>query len=107
MTRQCSVPTIPDQWSKSRKPLGLAAIAITLAICALLAVRLPAATDPLADLKAGAAALDAKHYAAAIAALNPLSKRLPKLADYAAWFLASAQFESQNFGDAVKAAEAA
>ncbi|MGH9594123.1 MAG: tetratricopeptide repeat protein, partial [Bryobacteraceae bacterium] len=56
-----------------------------------------AASDPLADLKAGAAALDAKRYGAAMTALDGLSKRLPKLADYAAWFLASAQYESQNY----------
>jgi len=63
----------------------------------LLALNLAASTDPLADLKSGAASLDAKRYASAIAALEPLPKRLPKLADYAAWFLANAQFESQNY----------
>lgn len=56
-----------------------------------------AATDPLADLKSGAAALDARRYNAAIATLAPLPKRIPKLADYAAWMLAEAQFESQNY----------
>src|SRR5580704_8643964 len=55
------------------------------------------ATDPLADLKAGAAALDAKKYPAAIAALEPTVKRLPKIGDYLAFFLASARFESGDY----------
>src|SRR6185437_2024187 len=56
-----------------------------------------AAADATADLKAGAAALDGKRYPAAIALLEPLQKRLPKLADYAAWFTGSAQFGLKNY----------
>jgi soluble lytic murein transglycosylase len=56
-----------------------------------------ASPDPLADLKAGIAALEAKRYPGAIASLSPLPKRMPELADYAAWFLASAQSESKNY----------
>ena len=67
---------------------------------------LSAATDPLVDLKSGADALDGKRYAAAIATLKPLGKRLPKLADYSNWFLASAELESKNYTEAVKDAEA-
>jgi soluble lytic murein transglycosylase len=63
---------------------------------------LAASTDPLADLKTGAVSLDAKRYAPAISALEPLPKRLPKLADYAAWFLANAQFESQDYASVPK-----
>jgi soluble lytic murein transglycosylase len=63
------------------------------------------ATDPLADLKSGATALDAGRYPAAIATLAPLPKRIPKLADYAAWFLASAQFESQHYAAVEKSLE--
>jgi hypothetical protein len=44
------------------------------------------ATDPLVDLKAGAGALDAKKYSTAIAVLEPAVKRLPKIADYVAFF---------------------
>src|SRR5258708_6977070 len=99
MMQNFSVQTIRDHW-RSFSALAIAAAVGALAFC------LPAATDPLTDLKAGAAALDAKHYAAAAATLQPLPKRLPKLADYAAWFLASAQFETKNFADAVKSAEA-
>jgi len=64
-----------------------------------------AATDPLADLKSGAAALDAQRYATAIATLAPLPKRIPKLADYAAWFLASAQFDAQQYAAVEKSLE--
>jgi len=67
------------------------------ALLVAFALNLAASTDPLADLKSGATSLDAKRYAAAIGSLEPLPKRLPKLADYAAWFLANAQFESQNY----------
>ena len=49
------------------------------------------------DLKSGADALDAGRYPAAIAALKGLPQRLPKLADYAAWFLASAQFGAKDY----------
>jgi soluble lytic murein transglycosylase len=58
---------------------------------------LRAASDPLIDLKTGADALDAGRYPAAIAALKGLPQRLPKLADYAAWFLASAQSASKDY----------
>jgi soluble lytic murein transglycosylase len=63
------------------------------------------ATDPLADLKSGAAALDAGRYSAAITTLAPLPKRIPKLADYAAWFLAAAQFGSQQYAAVQKSLE--
>jgi soluble lytic murein transglycosylase len=56
------------------------------------------ATDPLADLKAGVTALESQKYAAAIAALEPAVKRLPKISDYPAFFLASAKFESGDYG---------
>src|ERR1700722_19007617 len=56
-----------------------------------------AASDLLVDLKAGSVALDAKRYAAAVTVFEPLGKRLPKLADYSAWFLASAQFGLKNY----------
>ncbi len=62
-----------------------------------------AAGDPLADLKSGVTSVEAKRYAAAIATLQPLGKRLPRLADYAAWFLATAQFESQDYAAVPKA----
>jgi soluble lytic murein transglycosylase len=63
------------------------------------------ATDPLADLKAGAAALDAKKYPAAIAALEPAVKRLPRIADYVAFFLATAKIESGDYAGIAKILE--
>jgi soluble lytic murein transglycosylase len=62
-----------------------------------LAFSLSAAPEPLTDLKAGADALDAGRYPAAIAALKGLPQHLPKLADYAAWFLGSAQFALKDY----------
>jgi soluble lytic murein transglycosylase len=77
------------------RPLWLLVIAIAAA----------AATDPLADLKTAAAAFDSRRFTAAIAALEPLGKRLPALGDYVAWYLASSQFESQNYAAVPKSLE--
>ncbi len=71
-----------------------------------IAVRCGSATDPVADLKVGAAALDAKKYPAAIAALEPALKRLPKIADYVAFFLASARLESGDYAAVPKTLDA-
>jgi soluble lytic murein transglycosylase len=78
---------------------------LRLALFVAIALNLAASADPLADLKAGATSLDAKRYSSAIAALEALPKRLPKLADYVSWFLANAQFESQNYAAVPKALE--
>ena len=86
-----------------RRKIALAAIVTT--VLAAVASLTYAASDPLAELKAGAAALDAKRYSSAIAILDPLVKKLPKLADYAAWFLASAEVESQQYAAATKTLE--
>jgi len=64
---------------------------------------LSASTDPLAELKAGATALEQKQYPAAIAALESLPKKLPKIADYPAFFLASAKLETGDYVGAAKA----
>src|SRR5579871_6735274 len=88
--RHCLGRLIPVRWLKFGLG-GITAIAIIAAVC------LAAPADPMAELKAGATALESKQYAAAIATLSPLLKKIPKLADYAAWMLASAQFESQNY----------
>jgi soluble lytic murein transglycosylase len=80
-------------------------IAAPVAILLVCYLSLTAAPDAVADLKAGVAALDAKRYPGAIASLTPLPKRLPELADYAAWFLASAQSESKDYPDVPKTLE--
>jgi soluble lytic murein transglycosylase len=90
MTPNCLARAIRARWLN----VGLAAIAAT----ALLTWRLAAAPgDPLADLKSGVAAFEAQRYSAAVGALKTVAPRIPKLADYAAWFLASAQFELKNY----------
>ena len=59
---------------------------------------LRAASDPLIDLKTGCRCSRTRAaIPAAIAAFKGLPQRLPKLADYAAWFLASAQSASQDY----------
>lgn len=83
--------TMPHCWVRNIRAHSPKLILMAAAICA------GASPDPLADLKSGSVALDNKRYSAAIATLAPLPKRIPKLADYAAWFLASAQFESGDF----------
>ncbi len=52
---------------------------------------------PLANLALGIAAYEQKNWAAAIAALKPLPAKLPKIADYAAYYLAAAQVENNEF----------
>ncbi len=104
MTQYCSAPRIPVRWRKAC--LALSAIAaVGVAGLGAVCVASAAASDPLVDLKAGAAALDAKRYGPAMTALDGLSKRLPKLADYAAWFMASTQYELKNYADVPKTLE--
>src|ERR1700686_4833252 len=97
--RYCLVLLIPARWRNA----ALSAVAGVAFVIALggtvfaLTFSLRAASDPLIDLKAGADALDAGRYPAAIATLKGLPQRLPKLADYAAWFLASAQSGSKDY----------
>ena len=86
-----SVLRIPAHWRNA----ALSAVAVVAVGGATFALR--AASDPLIDLKTGADALEAGRYPAAVAALKGLPQRLPKLADYAAWFLGSAQFASKDY----------
>ncbi|MGD1092776.1 MAG: transglycosylase SLT domain-containing protein [Bryobacteraceae bacterium] len=95
--QRCLARGIRGPWRRA----GLAAVAIaTVGV-----VSYAAAGDPLADLKAGVTAFESQRYAAAIALLQPLGKRLPKLADYVAWFHASSEFESGNFSAVPKLLE--
>jgi soluble lytic murein transglycosylase len=97
--------TMRHSWGRVTRARWLK-FGLAAALIAIVAMSRAASTDPLADLKAGATALDAKRYPAAIATLAPLVKRIPKLADYAAWLLASAQFESENYSAVPKTLEA-
>src|SRR5689334_23295314 len=92
----CSVLRIPVHRHNARwRYTALSAVAVAALGAATLALH--AASDPLVDLKTGADAFDAGRYPAAISALKGLPQRLPKLADYAAWFLASAQSASKDY----------
>src|SRR5712691_12905993 len=88
----------PNHWV----PAALAAIAVA----ALSTVSLAAPGDPLSDFKAAVTALQAGRAGPAIVALKSLDKKLPKLADYVAWFLASAQFDAQEYAEVPKTLEA-
>lgn len=89
-TLRCWGRTIQDRLFK---PLPSAAgLALLVSLFSL-----SAAPDAIADLKAGVAAIDAKRYPAAIATLTALGQRLPELADYVAWFLATAQSEAKEY----------
>ncbi len=88
--------TMRHCWARLIRVRSLKFGLVAAAIAAIAFVCLGAG-DPMVELKAGASALDAKQYPAAIATLSPLIKKIPKLADYAAFLLASAQFESQNY----------
>jgi soluble lytic murein transglycosylase len=79
------------------KPIAAAGAIAAFAVFFLGVWHLEASSDPLADLKASAAALDAKNYGAALSSADGLAKRLPKLADYAAWLTASARFGLKNY----------
>ena len=76
---------------------------VTVLVAAIAYVSLADPVDQksalLADLKAAAAQLQGKPVSAGIAALKPLSAKLPKLADYIAWLIASAQFEAGSYAD--------
>ena len=62
-----------------------------------------AADDPVAGLRKAILAYDAKRYPTAIAALQDL--HVPKLPDYTAWYLASAQHELKDYAEAITALE--
>src|SRR5882672_3258478 len=92
MMQHYLVRVIRAHWRK-RYSRFLAALcaATVLAICSA------APGDPLTDLKSGIAAFESRRYPAAIGSLQPLIKRLPKLADYAAWYLGLSESESKHY----------
>lgn len=79
---------------------------LTLAAAGVALLGLRAATDPGADLKAAVDAVNAKRFAAAVPLLTGMEKRLSQLADYSAWYLASAQSELKNYAAVPPALEA-
>jgi len=82
------------------------AVLAALLVAATAWVSQAAPGDPVADLKAAVTLFQTKQSTAAIAALKPLAAKLPKLNDYVAWFLASAQFDAQQFSETPRTLEA-
>src|ERR1035437_1765227 len=85
---------IRREWFRANWRVAAAAAMLTLTGGA---VSLAAPDDPVSELKAAVSALQSKHEAAAIAILKGLGQRLPKLADYVAWFRSSAEFSAENY----------
>jgi len=60
-------------------------------------VSLAAQGDVVSELKSAVAALQSNREAAAAAMLKGLDRKLPKIADYLAWFRATAEFNIGNY----------
>src|SRR5450759_2287305 len=111
--RTCSAPLILALWySSGFNSIGAAPITGSLAILVRAYRESPSparrgaiasyiAGHPkdaaLANLALGIAAYEQKNYPAAIAGLNPLQGKLPPIDDYAAYYLALARVESNDF----------
>lgn len=95
MMQVSSARTIPGVWSNS--PLSRISVLLGMLLACNLA--LPAQTGP-ARLAQGIEKFDARKYAEAIQDLKAAQPQLPKLADYVAYYLASANGELKNFEQA-------
>ena len=78
---------------------SVAALLIAAAAMAAPAAPVPTA---LAQWKTGVAAYQSKHYTEAIRILSAARTHVPKLADYTAYWLASAEYESGNLPQALQ-----
>ena len=65
------------------------------------------AEAPLANLAMGISAYEQKNFAGAIALLAPVAAQLPRIADYAGYYLAASRVESGDFAPVPKDAAAA
>src|SRR5579862_3951198 len=88
MMRRCLVRSILE---RSMAAGSIKTVAVAATAAAITVICLQGASDPMAELKASAAAFESKNYTATLSAVEGLAKRLPKLADYSAWLKASAQ----------------
>jgi soluble lytic murein transglycosylase len=79
---------------------ALAATAL-LAVCAYVSLAAPedATSGPLADFKIAISQLQGKQIGNGPALLRQVAPKLPQLADYIAWFLASSQFDGESYAD--------
>ncbi|HEV2198215.1 MAG TPA: transglycosylase SLT domain-containing protein [Bryobacteraceae bacterium] len=64
-----------------------------------IAPRVDPQAAPLADLKTAVAQLQGKQSGNGVGTLKPLVTKLPKLADYISWIIASAQFDASSYAD--------
>ena len=78
--------------------VGAAALVAACAYVSLAAPEDPTAA-PLAEFKVAIAQLQGKQIGNGPALLRQLAPKLPQLADYIAWFLASSQFEGESYAD--------
>jgi soluble lytic murein transglycosylase len=90
-TRIFSVPNIPVAWSNSL------IWGVALALCPMLA-----AQTAEARLGRGIEEFESGKYSAAILDLKAAQPKLPKIADYVAYYLASARVELKDFAEARK-----
>src|SRR5262245_11464280 len=67
------------------------------AIEAYAAANAASSEGPLAYFALGVAALEQKDYRTAVDALKKVQGRLPKIADYAAYYLAAARVDAKDF----------
>src|ERR1044071_1887183 len=95
MMRRCSEKNILDRWCRRRGP------GILLPVFLLLGAPVDGRgqTEELSKLAAGVQAYERKDYRAAVTSLQGLETRLPKLADYAAYYLAAAGVEGKISDD--------
>jgi soluble lytic murein transglycosylase len=98
MKPHCLARTIQVRWFSRAARLAAAFLVVAVAMAA------PPVQAPtvLAQWKTGVAAYQSKRYAEAIRILSATRTRLPKLADYTAYWLASAEYESGNLPQAVE-----
>jgi len=90
---------IPALWSRLA---ACAAVTLLLSVAGSAAAPRQGSDPALASLRLGASELEKKRYAEAVKHLRDAQGKLPKVADYLAYFLGSAQFELRNFAGALR-----
>jgi peptidoglycan lytic transglycosylase len=84
---------IPRVWFRAHwRVVSVVVIAAAGAV-----VSLSGADEPVSELKAAVAAAQSRQDAVSLAALRAFAKKLPKLADYIAWFAANVEFNQQDY----------
>jgi soluble lytic murein transglycosylase len=101
MVREC-VLVMRSRW-QVRRLWPVSGAAVLVAAVAYVSLAAPGPADPpsasLTELKIAVAQLQGKQSGNGVATLKPLAAKLPKLADYISWLIASAQFDAQSYAD--------